>query len=178
MRNVSLYVRITHLPQPAAHVGIVGLKPTFGLVPYTGIVSNEISMDHTGPMTPDVRSNALLLRVIAGVDGIDGRQGVGTPFLSQVPDYPALLTAAHNAQALLSVGEPISATDAQPGRTRKMRIGILREGMSFEGMDPRVATCVEAAAKKFEQLGAEVVEVSVPGHADAYFVGRVQRYAS
>lgn len=156
-------------------MGIVGLKPTFGLVPYTGIVSNEISHDHTGPMSPDVLSNALLLRTIAGVDGIDDRQIAGTPFPGQVPDYPTLLTAARSARSLLSVGLPSSATGWEPGATRPMRIGILKEGMEIEYMDQRVRECVAAAARKFEELGAEVVEVSVPGHIQASLIGRVQR---
>ncbi|OCH84923.1 amidase signature enzyme [Obba rivulosa] len=160
---------------PAAHCGIVGLKPTFGLVPYTGIVSNEISHDHTGPMSVDVLSNALLLRAIAGVDGIDDRQIAGTPFPGQVPDYPALLAAARTARSLLSVGLPSNATGGEPGSTRKMRVGILKEGMEIEYMDPRVRACVEEAARKFEGLGAEVVEISVPGHIQASLVGRVQR---
>ncbi len=55
---------------PASHCGIVGLKPTFGLVPYTGIAALEITLDTCGPMTANVRDNALLLEVIAGPDGI------------------------------------------------------------------------------------------------------------
>ena len=51
---------------PASHCGIVGLKPTFGLVPYTGIGLLEITLDTCGPMTANVRDNALLLEVIAG----------------------------------------------------------------------------------------------------------------
>jgi amidase len=56
---------------PASHCGIVGLKPTYGLVPYTGIAPLEITLDTCGPMTSNVRDNALLLEVIAGPDGID-----------------------------------------------------------------------------------------------------------
>ena len=59
---------------PASHCGIVGLKPTFGLVPYTGIGLLEITIDTCGPMTANVRDNALLLEVIAGPDGLDTRQ--------------------------------------------------------------------------------------------------------
>src|SRR5207247_361215 len=55
---------------PASHCGIVGLKPTFGLVPYTGIGLLEITIDTCGPMTANVRENALLLEVIAGPDGL------------------------------------------------------------------------------------------------------------
>jgi amidase len=59
---------------PAAFCGIYGMKPTHGLVPYTGIMPIEIFVDHTGPMTGNVRDNALLLEVIAGPDGYDPRQ--------------------------------------------------------------------------------------------------------
>src|SRR5438067_1781001 len=59
---------------PASHCGIVGLKPTFGLVPYTGIGLLEISIDTGGPMNATVADNALLLEVIAGPDGLDTRQ--------------------------------------------------------------------------------------------------------
>ncbi|GBE87908.1 Glutamyl-tRNA amidotransferase subunit A [Sparassis crispa] len=162
---------------PAAHVGIVGLKPTFGLVPYTGIASNEVSLDHTGPMSRDVLDNALLLRALAGVDGIDDRQIAGTPSCAHVPDYPALLTAARGAHALLDVSAPTAAGIAEPGATRKMRVGILREGGLIQTMDPRLLACVESAAKKFGELGAEVVEVSVPGHLKAPLIGRVQRFS-
>ena len=59
---------------PASFCGIVGLKPTHGLVPYSGIMSMETSIDHTGPMTADVKDNALMLEAIAGPDGWDSRQ--------------------------------------------------------------------------------------------------------
>lgn len=162
---------------PAAHVGIVGLKPTFGLVPYTGIVSNEVALDHTGPMSRDVLSNALLLRAIAGTDGIDDRQIAGTPARAHVPDYPALLRAAGNAQSLLEIGLPSGETGADPGATRRLRVGILKEGGSMQYMDPSVFECVVRAARKFEDLGAEVVEVSVPGHVQASLIGRAQRFS-
>ncbi|KZT67443.1 Glutamyl-tRNA amidotransferase subunit A [Daedalea quercina L-15889] len=162
---------------PASHVGIVGLKPTFGLVPYTGIVSNEVSLDHTGPMSPDVLSNALLLRAIAGTDGIDDRQIAGTPSRAHVPDYPALLTAARTRHALLQIGLPADATGMEPGQTRKMRVGILKEGGMCQAADPRVVECVTNAARKFGELGAEVVEVSAPGHVQAALIGRVQRFS-
>src|SRR5215471_4381476 len=60
---------------PAAFSGIYGMKGTFGLVPYTGVMPIEITIDHTGPMTANVRDNALLLEVLAGADGLDPRQG-------------------------------------------------------------------------------------------------------
>lgn len=154
-------------------MGIVGLKPTFGLVPYTGIISSETSIDHAGPMTRDILTNAQLLKAIAGVDGLDDRQIAGTPFPDQVPDYPALLTRAKSARALLSVAA--QGTSPLPGEPRQLRIGILKEAFDFPELDTRVAALVEAAAKKFQELGAEVTEISVPGHSKAALLGRVYR---
>ncbi|KAK7693198.1 hypothetical protein QCA50_002764 [Cerrena zonata] len=163
---------------PASHVGIVGLKPTFGLVPYTGIISNEISVDHAGPMTRDVMSNAELLHIIAGVDGIDDRQIAGTPFPGSVPDYPALLSAAQKARTMLTVNVSPSQTTDTFGTTRKLRIGILKEGESIINMDPRVAACVRTATERYTELGAEVVEVSVPEHSLGLLLGRVHRFTT
>ena len=56
---------------PAAWCGIVGLKPTYGLIPYTGMAPIEWTLDHTGPMTANVEDNALLLEAVAGYDGIE-----------------------------------------------------------------------------------------------------------
>ncbi len=58
---------------PSSFCGIYGMKPTHGLVPYTGIMPIEIEIDHAGPMTATVEDNALLLEVIAGDDGYDPR---------------------------------------------------------------------------------------------------------
>src|ERR1700729_2181083 len=59
---------------PSAFCGTYGMKPTHGLVPYTGIMPIEIYVDHTGPITANVADNALLLEVLAGPDGYDPRQ--------------------------------------------------------------------------------------------------------
>src|SRR5882672_10085002 len=59
---------------PSSFCGIYGMKGTHGLVPYTGVMPIEITLDHTGPMTGNVRDNALLLEVLAGADGVDPRQ--------------------------------------------------------------------------------------------------------
>lgn len=59
---------------PASYCGVVGLKPTHGLVPYTGIFAVELTVDHAGPITRTVADNALMLEVIAGPDGFDPRQ--------------------------------------------------------------------------------------------------------
>jgi len=62
---------------PAAFCGVYGMKPTHGLVPYTGIMPIELTIDHTGPITATVADNALLLEVLAGPDGLDPRVSAG-----------------------------------------------------------------------------------------------------
>lgn len=77
---------------PAAACGIVGLKPTYGLVPYTGIMQTEFTLDHVGPMARTVYDTALMLEVIAGLDGdLDPRQPrdlyIDEPYTSKEPGY-------------------------------------------------------------------------------------------
>ncbi|KAE8447685.1 hypothetical protein EG329_010491 [Mollisiaceae sp. DMI_Dod_QoI] len=131
---------------PASLCGLVGFKATFGLVPYTGCVSNEATIDFVGPITRNCLDNALLLEAIAGVDGLDDRQRAGTPFRNQVPKYSQILL------------------DTKEAGVKGMRIGILREGLTSKILDPGVDTKFRAAAKVFEELGAAVEEVSIPMH--------------
>jgi amidase len=123
---------------PAAFSGIYGLKGTHGLVPYTGIMPIEITLDHTGPMTRNVHDNALLLEVIAGADGLDPRQ------------Y-APKTAAYTK--VLDKG------------VKGMRIGIVKEGFGHANSEPDSDAKVRAGAEHFRKLGAVVEDVSVPMHA-------------
>lgn len=122
---------------PAAACGIYGLKPTYGLVPYTGILGMEATVDHAGPMTRSVADNALLLDVIAGADGRDSRQA--SP---RVEPY----------------------TEALAYGVAGLRIGVLREGFGQRHSEPDVDAKVRAAAARFATLGAEVLEVSIPEH--------------
>ena len=123
---------------PASHCGIVGLKPTYGLVPYTGIAPLEITLDTCGPMTANVRDNALLLEVIAGPDGIDSRQrGV----------------------------QPGRYTDAVDGGVKSLRVGVMKEGFGHPNSEPDVDAHVSDAAQRLAKLGAVVEQVSVPMHA-------------
>ncbi len=73
-------------PHAGAFCGIYGMKPTHGLVPYTGVMPIESTIDHTGPMTGNVADNALMLEVIAGADGLDPRQ-----YAPKVGDYVGAL---------------------------------------------------------------------------------------
>ncbi|KAF8916103.1 amidase signature domain-containing protein [Mucidula mucida] len=127
---------------PASHTGIVGFKPTFGLIPYTGIGAMEPTIDHTGPMAKTVLEVATLLQAVAGPDGIDDRQQAGCPALTSIPNYPAL------------AAQPIAG----------MKVGILTEGINTSTADPRVSELIVKAAKQYEALGATVEEVSIPGH--------------
>jgi amidase len=127
---------------PASYCGIVGLKPTYGLVPYTGIGPLEITLDTAGPMTANVADNALLLEVIAGPDGLDSRQRD-----VKVSRY----------------------TEALGLGAKGLRIGVLKEGFGHPNAEPDVEAKVRAAAARFNSLGAVVKEVSVPEHLSLGF---------
>jgi len=133
---------------PASHCGIVGLKPTFGLVPYTGIAPLEITLDTSGPMTANVADNALLLEVIAGPDGIDSRQRGGGGASAAAGRY----------------------TQALEGGVRGLRIGVLAEGFGHPNSEPDVDARVRNAVERFAKLGAVVEDVSVPTHAQGFAV--------
>ncbi|EOY9199550.1 MULTISPECIES: amidase [Serratia] len=122
---------------PSALCGAYGMKPTLGLVPYTGIMQIEATIDHAGPITANVRDNALMLEVIAGADGLDPRQ-----YAPKVEAY----------------------TEALNRGVEGLKIGILSEGFQLPNLDPKVASKVRAAIARLEKLGAVVGEVSVPEH--------------
>ncbi|CUM64823.1 uncharacterized protein PRCAT00002437001 [Priceomyces carsonii] len=127
---------------PSAHCGLVGFKPTFGLVPYTGICSLETNIDHVGPMTRSVLENCALLEVIAGKDNFDDRQG-DAPTVENVPRYKEI---------------------TEKSNLKGMRIGILKEALEVPAMTENVKEKFLEAAKRFEELGAEVIEISIPYH--------------
>ena len=130
---------------PASWCGIVGLKPTYGLVPYTGVFPIELTLDHTGPMARTTSDVALMLEAIAGPDGLDPRQSAGLS------------------------GRPYS--QALTGDVQGLRLGILREGFGHEELSEKdVDEAVTAAARSFEGLGAQVEPVSIPWHLDGYHV--------
>lgn len=123
---------------PAAMCGLVGLKPTFGLVPYTGITSNEYTLDHVGPMTRTVEENVKMLEVLAGVDTFDDRQAAAPSITKYVFKEP-----------------------------RKLNIGILKEAFDNPFLEASMKSMLLSAIDKFNDLGYNVVEVSVPMHSQA-----------
>ncbi|XP_033111686.1 amidase-like isoform X3 [Anneissia japonica] len=125
---------------PASCCGIVGLKPTYGLVPYTGAQSVELTIDHLGPMAKTVYDCALLLEAIAGYDnGLDPRQ----PANVSVEKYT----------------EELASSDLT-GFT----IGILKEGFEHRDSDPRVNELILQCISKVKVAHTEIKDVSVPMH--------------
>ena len=130
---------------PSCWCGIYGIKPTYGLVPYTGIGPIELTIDHAGPMARSVADAALLLEVIAGPDGLDPRQQAGL-----------------QGQAY---------TQGLSGKVDGLRLGIVQEGFGWEdASEADVDESVEQSAHAFEKLGAQVKTVSIPWHRDGRHV--------
>ena len=123
--------------QPASLCGVVGLKPSYGRVSRYGLVAYASSLDQIGPLTKTVEDSALLLEAIAGEDKRDS-----TCLGEDVPNYAAALT----------------------GDIKGMKIGMPKEFFA-DGIDAEVKKAVEVAIKQLEDLGAEIVEVSLP-HAE------------
>lgn len=123
---------------PAANCGLVGHKPTWGLVPYTGAFPIEATIDHLGPMTRTTRDAALMLSVMAGRDGLDPRQ----PSDLAPQDYLGGLDAGG----------------------RGLRVGVLREGFGLEESEQAVDDTVRQAITVLADAGMAVSEVSVPWH--------------
>ena len=122
---------------PASFCGIYGLKPTHGLIPYTGIMPIELTLDHTGPMTATVEDNALLLEVLAGRDGLDPRQ------------YGAVAKPYREALSKSAAG---------------IKIALVEEGFGHSQSLPQVDGIVREAAERFRGLDATVDTVSIPMH--------------
>jgi aspartyl-tRNA(Asn)/glutamyl-tRNA(Gln) amidotransferase subunit A len=120
--------------QPAALCGVVGIKPTYGLVSRYGMIAFASSLDQAGPLARTVRDGAALLQLAAGHDPHDS-----TSIPQSAPDL------------LTGIDEGISG----------MRIGIVTE-FAGEGSEPGVRTRVEEAYTRLEKLGARLDEVSLP----------------
>ena len=120
--------------QPAAFNGVVGFKPTYGRVSRYGLIAFSSSLDQIGPMTRNVKDNALMLNAIAGQDKHDF-----TTSPREVPDFTS------------KIGKGIKG----------MHIGVPKEFMDVD-LQPEVREAVQNAIKTFESLGATVDEISLP----------------
>lgn len=120
--------------QPAACCGVVGMKPTYGRVSRYGLIAFASSLDQIGPITKDVTDCAIMMNAISGYDPFDS-----TSVNIEVPDYKTFLK----------------------NDVKGMRIGVPQEYF-IEGMDPDVERAIEEAIRIFENLGAKVVNLSLP----------------
>jgi aspartyl-tRNA(Asn)/glutamyl-tRNA(Gln) amidotransferase subunit A len=121
--------------QPASFCGVVGLKPTYGRVSRYGLIAYGSSLDQAGPLTRTVEDAALMLQVIAGHDEKDS-----TSADVPAPDYLAALK-----------GKDLKG----------LRLGLPREFWG-QGLDPEVERCLREATQQAKDLGAELVDVSLP----------------
>lgn len=141
---------------PASYSGIYGLKPTYGLVPYTGAVPLSPMLDHLGPLATSLEDIALLLQVMAGYDGLDPRMTPESPLRSDVLDYPHLLSEFRYSQ---HAGERCSGA--------RLTIGMLAESFEVPGLSDEVRNVVQQSAREvFSAAGAKVVDISIPMHTE------------
>ncbi len=134
------------IKQPAALSGNVGLRPTYGTVSRYGIVAFASSLDQVGPVTRNVRDNALLYGIISGRDALD----------STTVDVP-----------------PVELPEAE--KLAGLRVGVPRELNEAEGIEPGVAAAVRRAIDLCAELGAEVAECSLPRSVEYGLHGQAQK---
>ena len=120
--------------QPASFCGVVGMKPTYGRVSRYGLVAYASSLDQIGPITKDVTDCAHILNIISGRDEMDS-----TSVNEEVPDF----------------------TKALVEDVKGLKVGIPKEYF-VKGMDPDVEKTVREAIDKLKELGAEILEISLP----------------
>ena len=129
---------------PASWCGVVGLKPTHSLVPYTGIAGIDQTFDHCGPMARTAEGAALLLQAMAGKDPGDPRQR----------DVPA--------------SDYTGAVSGASDDLRGLRVGVVAEGFADDlGAEPGTCDAVCETAERLAGLGAELRELSLPAHLQA-----------
>jgi amidase len=126
---------------PAAWCGVLGLKPTFGLIPYTGAAGIDATIDHAGPLARNTSDLALALQVVAGAHESDPRQ------------------------VNIRVENYIEAVGRAPEALTGLRLGVVSEAFRTDlGIEPETAEATLEAVNRLRELGAEVAEVSVPEH--------------
>jgi len=120
--------------QPAAFCGVVGMKPTYGIVSRYGLIAFASSLDQIGPFSRSVEDSVALLGSVAGWDRFDA-----TSINEPVPNFGGSLDAG----------------------VRGLKVGIVKELMG-DGIDPQIRASVIATADKLADAGAEIIEVSMP----------------
>jgi aspartyl-tRNA(Asn)/glutamyl-tRNA(Gln) amidotransferase subunit A len=119
--------------QPASFCGIVGYKPTYGLISRSGVVAMASSTDVIGPLCRTIEDTALVLDCMAGRDKLDGT----------------------------TIEKPVESLADLSGAPKKLRVGVVKEYFA-EGLDPKVKNLINSQIKKLEAAGTEVSEVSLP----------------
>ncbi len=142
--------------QPASHCGVVGLKPTYGLVSRYGLVAFASSLDQIGPVAKEVRDAALLLRYLAGHDPKDSTSfnpmaGNGSPYRQLLADLEAMVPPHSRDWAGVQLDAGV----------RGVKVGVPREYFGA-GLDPEVEGGIRQALQTLGDLGVELVEVSLP----------------
>lgn len=122
--------------QPASHCGIVGFKPSYGVVSRYGLMAMASSLDQIGPMTKTAEDAETLLRVIAGSDELDS-----TSTKSEILNSKQIQDSKFQIQ--------------------KIKIGVPKEYFA-EGLDPEVKKIIENSIETLKKQGAEIVEISLP----------------
>ncbi|MBQ9789184.1 MAG: Asp-tRNA(Asn)/Glu-tRNA(Gln) amidotransferase subunit GatA [Lentisphaeria bacterium] len=126
--------------QPAAFCGIVGVKPTYGLVSRYGLVAFASSLDQIGPMTLDVEDSAIILETIAGNDKMDS---TSLPIENNTLDYSSIFSKL-------------------PDNLNGVKVGIPKEYFEADGLAPAVKQAALDAVEKLKKLGAEIVNIELP----------------
>jgi len=118
---------------PASHCGIIGVKPTYGLVPRHGLIDLGMSLDQIGPLSPDVEGAALLLETIAG---------------------------RNEKECIMLDVEKVSYLENLEKGVERMRIGVSEKFRLLT--DRRIMEVIDKAVEKLADMGAEIVEVDLP----------------
>ncbi|MHB8282227.1 MAG: Asp-tRNA(Asn)/Glu-tRNA(Gln) amidotransferase subunit GatA [bacterium] len=135
--------------QPASLCGVVGLKPTYGMISRYGIIAFSSSLDQAGPVAKDVLDSAILLETVSGFDRLDS-----TSRKFKIKKYSDIVKKADKS------------------KIKGLKIGIPKEFLS-EGLDKDILSNIQDIKSNLKELGAEIIEISLPDTAysiAAYYV--------
>ena len=137
--------------EPATFCGVVGLKPTYGAVSRYGLIAMASSLDQVGPLTKTVADAKIVFDVIKGKDEKDATS-------MEIKKLKALLSSRHGGMvAEATRNEEIKGKE----NLKNLKIGIPKEYF-VAGIDPEVEKSVKEAIKKAEELGAQIIDISLP----------------